>query len=115
MAQKVTVELVDDLNGTPIAEGEGGTVTFALQRKSYEIDLSTKNIEKLEAALAPFIGAARPAGAEQTKTTSPTRSRRVSSGHDLAAVRAWARENGHEVSDRGRVPTPVLEAFDAAH
>lgn len=113
MAKKVTVELVDDIDGTPIGEDNGGTIVFSLERRSYEIDLSDANLERLRDALAPFIDAARvvsaPAAAPRARTAS-----RSAGSHDLAAVRAWARENGHEVSDRGRVPASVLEAYDKA-
>lgn len=116
MAQKVIVELVDDLDGTPIKDGKGGTVSFALGKKSYDIDLSDANLAKLEEALAPFVNAARPSpGATGTAARRGTsRSVRKVSGVDLAAVREWARANGHTVSERGRVPAAVLEAYAAA-
>lgn len=117
MAQKVIVELVDDLDGTPIVDGAGGTVRFALGNKSYDIDLTDDNLATLEEVLAPFIAAARvssvsaPGGARR----AGARSARKSSGVDLAAVRAWARANGHTVSERGRVSASILEAYAAAH
>ncbi|AUG29131.1 MULTISPECIES: Lsr2 family protein [Microbacterium] len=117
MAQKVIVELVDDLDGTPIAHGKGGSVSFALGKKSYEIDLSDENLAKLEDALAPFISAARassPATNGGARRTG-ARSSRKASGKDLGVVREWARANGHTVSERGRVPAAVLEAYTAAH
>ncbi|MBF4563303.1 Lsr2 family protein [Microbacterium sp. VKM Ac-2870] len=116
MAQKVIVELVDDLDGTPIKDGKGGTVSFALGKKSYDIDLSDTNLTKLEKALAPFIDAARPSSSAPTAGArrSASRSARKASGVDLAAVRDWARANGHTVSERGRVPAAVLEAYAAA-
>jgi hypothetical protein len=113
MAKKVSVELVDDIDGTVIADGSGSTVTFSLERKSYEIDLSDANLQKLQKALEPFISASRPVSAGNGRaSTSRSRSNR---GTDLNAVRAWARENGHTVSDRGRVPASVLEAYVAAN
>lgn len=116
MAQKVIVELVDDLDGTPIKDGTGGTVSFALGKKSYDIDLSDANLAKLEKALAPFIDAARPSSSAPAAGSrrGASRSARKSSSADLAAVREWARANGHPVSERGRVPAAVLEAYAAA-
>lgn len=114
MAKKVTVQLVDDLDGTPILEGEGATVVFSIDRKSYEIDLSDDNQEKLRTALAPFIDAGRVVSSAAPRARAASRSA-TSAGHDLTAVRAWARENGFTVSDRGRVPGTVLEAYDAAN
>lgn len=114
MARKVVVELVDDLDGTPIEQGAGGTVSFAFDGVTYEIDLSDASRVKLAEALEPFIAAGRRAG--NSPVTARRRSAaRESSGRDLNAVRQWARTNGHQVSDRGRVPAAVLEAYDAAN
>jgi len=115
MAQKVIIELVDDLDGTPIETGKGGTVSFALGKKSYDIDLSAANLEKLEQALAPFINAARASSASASTTARRGRSPRKSSGLDLAAVREWARKNGHSVNERGRIPAAILDAYAAAN
>ncbi|MGK7222791.1 histone-like nucleoid-structuring protein Lsr2 [Kocuria flava] len=110
MAQKVQVHLEDDLDGGPADD----TITFALDGKDYEIDLSTTNAEKLREALRPFAEAGR-------KTTRSggsargTRSRGSGSDPDTAKIRAWAKENGHEVSDRGRIHQSVKDAYYAAH
>ncbi|WP_460772286.1 histone-like nucleoid-structuring protein Lsr2 [Microbacterium sp. GXF7504] len=115
MAKKVTVQLVDDLDGTPIPEGEGGTVVFSIDRKSYEIDLSDANQDKLRDALAPYIDAGRVVSAAAAAPRARAASKPASNGHDLTAVREWARKNGHTVSDRGRIPASILEAYDAAN
>jgi len=114
MAQKVVVELVDDLDGTA-SEGIS-TVTFGLDGVSYEIDLSDKNAGKLRDEFASWIGHARRSGGRRTtgrRTAGGSSS--ASSRRDLSAVRAWARANGHQVSDRGRVSAAVQEAYDKAH
>lgn len=109
MAQKVTIVLVDDVDGSEATE----TVTFALDGKSYEIDLNEKNASDLRDALAPWLGHAR------RVTGAPGRARRAAgtgaSKGNLKDVREWARDNGHEVSERGRIPASVQEAYDAAH
>lgn len=112
MAKKVTVELVDDIDETPIEDGNGGTVSFAFEGKTYEIDLTDANTDKLREALAPFINAGRAV----SNSAAPARAsrRRSSSGVDLAAVRSWAKSNGFSVSERGRVPKTVMEAYAAA-
>lgn len=112
MAKKVTVELVDDIDASPIGEGKGGTVSFALEGKSYEIDLTEKNADKLRKALAPFIEAGRSVSA----SAAPARTSRHRSGAnaDLAAIRNWGKSNGFEVSERGRVPKNVMDAYSAA-
>ncbi|WP_272027901.1 histone-like nucleoid-structuring protein Lsr2 [Kocuria rosea] len=109
MAQKVEVHLEDDLDGGPADD----TVTFALDSKDYKIDLSTANAEKLREALRPYTDAGR-------KTTrsggaSGTRSRASGSDPDTAKIRAWAKENEYEVSDRGRIHQTVKDAYYAAH
>lgn len=111
MAKQTTVVIYDDLDGS-----EGASrVPFAYRGTSYEIDLSEQNQAVLGAALAPFIVAARKTGrvpvrADRRISTTPASRRR-----DLAVIRAWAREHGLEVSDRGRVPIAVQNAYDAAH
>ena len=107
--KKTTVQLIDDLDGSVIADGAGGTVSFALAGRSYEIDLSDANIEKLEDLLQPYIDAARSTSGRSARR-SPTS---VSSG-DLGAIREWARANGHVVGDRGRVSSEIREAYSSA-
>jgi Lsr2 len=118
MAQQVDVRYVDDLDGSTAS----GTVSFGLDGRSYEIDLSDENAAKLRDSLASFVAAARRSGgrssarrgrrsAEETEAPAPTRTNR----EETAAIRSWARENGHEVSERGRIPKAVLEAYRSAH
>lgn len=118
MAQKVTVSLVDDLD-----QGEADqTVEFGLDGATYEIDLSEVNADALREALARYVGAARRAG----RGRRPGRSRRSatprarSAGTALdreqsQAIREWARSEGWTVSDRGRIPATVVEAYRQAH
>ena len=116
MVRKTQIMLEDDLSGRLLEEGAGETVLFALDGTSYEIDLSTENAGAMRQSLSRYTDAARKVSA--ARRTSVTGSPRKSSGggrSDLAAVREWAKENGHEVSERGRVAGSVLEAYDAAH
>ena len=116
MARKTQIILEDDLTGDLLADGAGESVSFSLDGTSYEIDLSTENAGTMREALSRYTGAARKVSA--ARRTSVTGSPRKSSGGgrtDLAAVREWAKANGHEVSERGRVAGSVLEAYDAAH
>jgi nucleoid-associated protein Lsr2 len=104
MAQKVTIELVDDLDGSTAAE----TVTFALDGAAYEIDLNKSNAAKLRKALSPFASSARAIrgrqGVVKGKRTGP----------DPAKVRSWATSQGIEVSPRGRVPQALVEQYLAS-
>ena len=112
MAQKTIVQLTDDLDGTRIS-GSGETVGFALDGVGYEIDLSEKNARRLRDLLEPYIAAAR----RGTTTRSPGRrssSTDAASSRDVHAIRDWARRNGHAVSDRGRISSAVLSAYEAA-
>ena len=109
MAQSVQIILEDDLEGGEADE----TVQFSLDGKDYEIDLSTANAEKLREALRPYAAAGRKAG--RTTTARSTGARAPKSDPDTAKIRAWAKENGHEVSDRGRIHQSVKDAYYAAH
>ncbi|MFE6691382.1 Lsr2 family protein [Streptomyces sp. NPDC057743] len=109
MAQKVQVLLVDDLDGGEANE----TVTFALDGKSYEIDLSDANADKLRESLADFVKAGRKTGG---RSSGRGKARAASAGSpDTAKIRAWAKENGYNVNDRGRVPADIREAFEKAN
>ncbi|SMQ66992.1 Lsr2 protein [Plantibacter sp. VKM Ac-1784] len=111
MAQKVITTLVDDLDGSELKQGEGKTITFGLEGSTYEIDLSEKNDKALRAALEPYLKVARTVS--RSKTASSAGSSR-SNKEELAAARSWLRANGHDVSDRGRIPAALLEKFREA-
>jgi hypothetical protein len=108
------VKLIDDLDGSEASE----TVTFGLDQREYEVDLSEENAARLRDTLARYVEVAR-------RTAGGGRRRRGRSGRDgsepsertgyrerNAAIRQWAREHGHDVADRGRIPRPVIEAYD---
>jgi hypothetical protein len=116
MAQKVDVRFVDDLDGSEAS----GTVSFALDGRAYEIDLSEENAAKLRDSLATFVAAARRTGSrrpcnQRSSTSEAPATPARPSREATAAVRTWARENGHEVSERGRIPKAVIEAYNSAH
>ena len=108
MAQKIQVLLVDDLDG---GEAEG-TVRFGLDGVEYEIDLSAEHAEALRRALAPFVGAARRSKA--TGRAGRGGRRAGAGGLDTTEVREWARVQGIEVKDRGRIPAEVVARFKEA-
>lgn len=108
MAQKVNIVLVDDIDGSDATQ----TVSFALDGASYEIDLSDENAAALRAALAGYVGVARKSG---TASKRARRSGSGSAGSSSKLVRDWARSEGYQVSDRGRVSAEVRKAYDAAH
>ncbi|MEU3654763.1 Lsr2 family protein [Streptomyces sp. NPDC032161] len=110
MAQRVVVTLFDDIDGGAATE----TVTFALDGKSYEIDLNASNAKKLRKALAPYVSAGRKQTNVGKRGRKPVSYRHTSLEPDPAAVRAWARSHQMEVPARGRIPKKVYEAFRAA-
>lgn len=109
MAERVI--LVDDLTGEKL---DVATVSFSVQGAPYELDLAAKNRDALRAALAPFIRAARTTEAAAGSAGRLRPMRRVETGVDPRAVRAWAASNGIRVSPRGHIPKSVVERFRAA-
>ena len=110
MATQTTVTVTDDLDGSPNAK----EVTFSLDGDSWSIDLNAKNRNALEKALKPYIAKANKQGRSSSAPIVKKTARR-GPRQDLAQVREWAKSNGHDVSDRGRVSAVVQEAYDAAH
>lgn len=109
MAQKIQTLFIDDIDG---GEAEG-TVRFGLDGADYEIDLSTTHSDELHAALQAYIAHARKlTGAARRGAT--VRAGRRASAVDTAAVRAWARANGIDIKERGRVPADVLAKYREA-
>jgi hypothetical protein len=108
MARSVSVIITDDLDGSVGAE----TVSFGLDGVTYEIDLNAKNRSKLEKALAPFVAAGRRSSPRYRRRGT---GRSSDSSVDRSAVRAWAKEAGLQVSERGRISADVMRQYDAAH
>ena len=111
MAEKVTVQLVDDIDGTQ-AES---TVEFALDGVSYAIDLSEANATRLRDSLASYVtnatrtgGRKRPGGKQKTATPAPSTADRERN----QAIRDWAKQQGLAVSDRGRIPASIIAQYD---
>ncbi|MGH3438285.1 MAG: histone-like nucleoid-structuring protein Lsr2 [Sciscionella sp.] len=123
MAQKVLVQLVDDLDGS--SSGDIETVTFALDGATYEIDLGPRNARRLRDGVSEFVGAGRrvggrikrgaaakiaPANAPKASKSTPPANR-----EQTKAIREWARQQGHQMSDRGRIPQHIIDSFEEAH
>lgn len=110
MATVTRTYMIDDLDGS---EEDVSTVLFSLDRKDFEIDLSAANAEQLRGKLAKFVDAATPVKPQRGRTT--TRKSGPASREQTTAVREWARNNGYEVSERGRISAAVQKAFEEAH
>jgi hypothetical protein len=108
MAQVTTIKLLDDVDGSPADE----TVDFALDGRSYEIDLSESNADKLRGLLADFVASARRArGASAPKAKASS----APSGRDrdqTRAIRTWAKASGYDISDRGRIPANIIDEYN---
>lgn len=106
MTAKMTVTLEDDLDGGPASE----TVRFGLGGDHYEIDLNASNAQAFRQQLAPFTEHARkPAGSQPQRSARTTQNRQRSRG-----IRAWAKEQGFPVGNRGRLPTGIVEQYESA-
>jgi hypothetical protein len=116
VAQRVQVELVDDLNGEVAQE----TVRFGVDGTEYEIDLTTENAEKLRSTLSEYTEKARESrkaragrkqgGQQSAASASTTKSKR----EETQAIRQWAQENGHNPSSRGRINQSIVDAYNEA-
>jgi hypothetical protein len=106
VAQKVQVVLVDDIDGAPGDQ----TVTFAYNGVAYEIDLSNENADRFADLLAPYIGHARRVGGSGRRA-----GRRTTGGPSPSVIREWAKTQGIEVNERGRISAELRSKYDAAH
>ena len=112
MAQKITTLFIDDIDG-----GEAdGTVRFALDGTEYEIDLNAKHSEELRSALGKYVTHARKVGgaARRAGRAAGRASRGAGSTLNTTEIRNWARENGYDIKDRGRVPADLVAKYQAA-
>jgi hypothetical protein len=109
MASIVSVVVSDDIDGSPEAE----TVSFGLEGVTYEIDLAGKNRAKLDKALAPYIEHSRRVSRARRRLGTSRQSGRSNDNNML--IRAWARDEGLQVSERGRISADVIRQYEAAH
>lgn len=122
MAQRVEILLVDDVDGSEATQ----TVRFGLDGMEFEIDLNDAHADEMRSAIDKFVNVARRKGgksraarpkapAGKTVVAAPRSSKTTQVPASLEAVRVWARANGHNISDRGRIARSVMEAFEAAN
>ena len=111
MAQKVSVTFACDYDSKEIPSGEQLTRTFSLDGRDYEIDLCEKHNQKFDEVMKRFAERARRASTKVGRTKRRTTAHRRRS----AEIRAWAKRSGMEVSDRGRIPSQVIQNYEANH
>jgi Lsr2 len=107
MSQTTQIYLIDDIDGS---ENDVTTVRFSLDGTNYEIDLNAAHAADLRRALEPFV-----AGARRIARNGQTRTRSLSARARTAGIRAWAKDQGYEISELGRIPDTVLVAYENAH
>lgn len=123
MAKQVTTQLVDDIDGSVIDDESGETIEFAVSGVEYVIDLKTKNATEFHRKLDYYIEHATRVGGHKRKpspavTASTSATSTAATRRDPAqtrAIRQWAADNDYEISDRGRIPESIVEAYDDAH
>lgn len=114
MARRTTVQLIDDVDGSVIKDGQGETVEFSLGGVQYSIDLSNKHANELYDQFAFWVEHAKKVGGRRArrKTSAAVG---ASPASNLSDIRQWAKENGYAVSSRGRISAEIQEAYAAAH
>ncbi|HZE30880.1 MAG TPA: Lsr2 family protein [Actinoallomurus sp.] len=109
MAQETIVRLLDDIDGKPADE----TVSFSIDGITYEIDLRTKNADKLRKVFAPYVEKARKAGARRAGRGAARGGRTAHNRERAADIRGWAKEHGITINDRGRIPAEIVQAYES--
>lgn len=107
MAQKVNITLVDDIDGSEADE----TLTFGLDGTTYEIDLNDSNAAALREALSGYVGHARKVSGSARRGGRKA----AGSSSNTKDVREWAKSQGMDVSERGRISADIQQAYDSAH
>lgn len=124
MAKQVIYELVDDVDGTSIDEGQGESIEFSLDGVDYVIDLKIKNANEFRKKIEYYVGFATRVGGRKRKATpvgavqAPASQPASTTKRDPAqtrAIRQWAADSGYEINDRGRIPAEIVEAYEAAN
>jgi hypothetical protein len=119
MAQRVQVLLVCDVHDDDTTPGTE-TITFSLDGSSYEIDVCDDHAAELRDAVAPFVGAGRRVGGGRGRRAAAPRATTArpaatSDRQRAGDIRAWAKDQGLNVNERGRIPASIVEQYEAAH
>ncbi|MBY6413791.1 Lsr2 family protein [Rhodococcus sp. BP-252] len=124
MAKQVIYELIDDIDGTAIDEGQGESIEFSLDGVDYVIDLKNKNANDFRKKIDYYVGYATRVGGRKRKAASAGVTTKAASkaaapvkrdASQTRAIRQWAADSGYEINDRGRIPADIVEAYEDAH
>jgi hypothetical protein len=110
MAQKVQVMLLCDLDDGNVDAEE--TLQFSLGNAAYEVDVCAKHAQQIRDGLQPFVAQARKTGAV---SSARRRQRTAGTRQETAGIRSWAKDQGIQVNERGRIPASVVKEYEAAH
>lgn len=111
MAQKIVTLRISDISGEDLGDG-GQTIDFAVGSTSYRIDLSDKEVENFFNVLKPYVDNAQKVGGRGVRRSGASTK---TDAAQLKQIRSWAKENGYNPSDRGRVSQEIKDAYEAAH
>ena len=119
MSSRTVITMIDDLDGT--TGDEVTTVSFGIDNDRYEIELSPENLAALEEVFAPYIAAGRIKSRRRTPQDVPVRSQKPTTNSERARqrkqnkrIRTWARQQGWDLGNRGRIPEEVMAAYEAS-
>lgn len=115
MAKRVVTQLIDDIDGAVLEAGEGECIEFAFYGARYQIDLSPENAARFREAMAVYLEHATPLQFERAAPMNTTRRPARTDPAQLKAMRVWLRGQGHEVSNRGRIPQQLQDEYHASH
>ena len=115
MARKIITQVIDDITGEFVPDGLAETIRFSINDVDYSIDLGPDSARQFREALSPYTENAERQTGTKRSSIAPRRSSARIDPAQLRAIREWARANGHQVSDRGRIPAVVIEAYESAH
>ncbi|MDO5512319.1 Lsr2 family protein [Corynebacterium sp.] len=116
MSRREITQFFDDLDNSPLKDTEVNVIRFSVDGEHYVIDLSEDNAEAFRAALEPWIAAAQPAPAQQKSGGGRQSGPSAAAKRERSrAIREWARANKLDVSERGKIPASVIEAYDKAN
>jgi hypothetical protein len=111
VASRVVTQLISDVSGEEIADGQGETVEFAYRGTSYSIDLTAREAADFDASMAVYLEHASKRGSSSTRSAG----RSAAKGSDAKAIRAWAKDQGIDIPNRGRIPSDVRARYESSN
>ncbi|QNJ57084.1 nucloid associated Lsr2-like [Gordonia phage Rabbitrun] len=114
MSRQEVIRVIDDYDGQPIENEEPIVMEFSVEGEQYQLDLRPSNVTKFQKDMTKWTDKAQKVGGRRKRRAKAVAPTKAAKSAELAEIRNWARDNGYEVSDKGRVPAEIREAFEAA-